>query len=94
MTTAIEIYNNHLAHFKTGAIKIDSASPKFKSAGEVQSYLNSGSILPVLVIKSIESSQSIYNQMLVWSLYSFNGSANELKFKKVFITALNQLGIK
>jgi len=92
MKTATEIYNSHLEAFRGGLICIDTVSPKFKDKASIKAYLIEGGILPVLFNKSIEASQSIYNQFAIYSGLSFTKDS-EAKFKKVFIGALNQLGI-
>lgn len=90
---ASEIFEAHLQAFKKGEIKIDSVSPKFKSATEVKESLERGEILPILFNTCIEKTVSITSQIFVYSILKFSSERTEKQVKAAFIKALNQLGI-
>jgi len=93
MKTAIEIFNAHLEAFTKGEIKINTISPQFTNSEEVKQYLLGGGVLPVLMNKAIENSQSITEQMFIYNILKFSSERTEKKCKTVFLNALKQLGI-
>ena len=94
MKTAAEIYNLHLEAFKAGRIQIDSINPKFVNKSDLVTYLQNGEILPIMFNKSVEYSQSITEQMFIYSILRFSSVRTENKCRVKFIIALSQLGIK
>jgi len=90
--TAQEIFDIHLTALKVGIIKPETVSPKFTSKEEVKAYLESGEILPALMIKAIDHTQSVSQQIWIYGIGKLNPK-QEKQIKSTIITALKDLDI-